>query len=45
MWGVEGGGGWYFGSSLEDVVNSVKGFLNEIEVEIFVVVMGFLIFF
>lgn len=40
LWGVEGGGGWYSGSSSEDVVNSVKGFLNEIEVEIPAVATG-----
>ncbi|MEJ5204877.1 pilus assembly protein PilC [Acinetobacter junii] len=40
LWGVEGGGGWYSGSRSEDVVNSVKGFLNEIEVEIPAVATG-----
>lgn len=40
LWGVEGGGGWYSGGRSEDVVNSVKGFLNEIEVEIPAVATG-----
>lgn len=40
LWGVEGGGGWYSGGSSADVVNSVKGFLNEIEVEIPAVATG-----
>jgi type IV pilus assembly protein PilY1 len=30
LWGILGGGGWYSGSSSEDVVNSVNSFLNDL---------------
>ncbi|MDM1721514.1 hypothetical protein [Acinetobacter towneri] len=39
-WGIEGGGGWYSGSSSQDVVDSVNHFINDLSAEIPAVTTG-----
>ena len=39
-WGIRGEGGWYSGSSSQDVVNSVNNFINSLSTEIPAVTTG-----
>lgn len=39
-WGIIGGGGWYSGSSSQDVVESINNFINDLSTEIPAVTTG-----